>query len=319
MPILTDIHEPAQAAPVAEVADVLQIPGVPLPPDRPARRRGADRPRRQHQEGPVPRARRHAPRGRRRSPPPATTSVIVTERGTSASATTTWSSTCGRFPIMRGARVSRSSSTSPTACSCRAPATASPPARRSSSSRWRRRASPPASTASSWKSTSGPSRRRATRRTRCGSTCLEPLLDRLIRIHAIAHEPPAVAEPGMTSRHGHRDARPRPQGARTEAAAILAWSTGSTTTSSARVDLLFDCRGRVIVTGMGKSGIICRKIAATLSSTGTPAFFLHPAEAIHGDLGAHPRRRRGAGAVAQRRDRGAASGCSSRSAASARG
>jgi len=52
------------------------------------------------------------------------------------------------------------------------------------------------------------------------------------------------------------------------------------------VQLLFDCRGRVIVTGMGKSGIICRKIAATLSSTGTPAFFLHPAEAIHGDLGA---------------------------------
>jgi arabinose-5-phosphate isomerase len=41
----------------------------------------------------------------------------------------------------------------------------------------------------------------------------------------------------------------------------------------------------VVVTGMGKSGIICRKIAATLSSTGTPAFFLHPAEAIHGDLG----------------------------------
>jgi arabinose-5-phosphate isomerase len=52
------------------------------------------------------------------------------------------------------------------------------------------------------------------------------------------------------------------------------------------LDLLFDCRGRVIVTGMGKSGIICRKIAATLSSTGTSAWFLHPAEAIHGDLGA---------------------------------
>ena len=46
------------------------------------------------------------------------------------------------------------------------------------------------------------------------------------------------------------------------------------------------CTGRVIVTGMGKSGIVCRKIAATLSSTGTPAFFLHPAEALHGDLGA---------------------------------
>ncbi len=51
------------------------------------------------------------------------------------------------------------------------------------------------------------------------------------------------------------------------------------------VDRLFTCRGRVIVTGMGKSGIIARKIAATLSSTGTPAFFLHPAEAVHGDLG----------------------------------
>jgi arabinose-5-phosphate isomerase len=52
------------------------------------------------------------------------------------------------------------------------------------------------------------------------------------------------------------------------------------------VDLIAACRGRVIVTGMGKSGIIARKIAATLSSTGTSAFFVHPAEAIHGDLGA---------------------------------
>ena len=51
------------------------------------------------------------------------------------------------------------------------------------------------------------------------------------------------------------------------------------------VDLLHDCRGRVILTGMGKSGIVARKISATLSSTGTPSFFLHPAEAIHGDLG----------------------------------
>lgn len=51
------------------------------------------------------------------------------------------------------------------------------------------------------------------------------------------------------------------------------------------VDLLFACRGRVVVTGMGKSGIIGQKIAATLASTGTPAFFLHPAEAVHGDLG----------------------------------
>jgi arabinose-5-phosphate isomerase len=51
------------------------------------------------------------------------------------------------------------------------------------------------------------------------------------------------------------------------------------------VDLLFACKGRVVVTGMGKSGLISRKISATLSSTGTPSFFLHPAEALHGDLG----------------------------------
>jgi arabinose-5-phosphate isomerase len=51
------------------------------------------------------------------------------------------------------------------------------------------------------------------------------------------------------------------------------------------VELLYSCTGRVVVTGMGKSGIIARKIAATLSATGTPALFLHPAEAVHGDLG----------------------------------
>ena len=51
------------------------------------------------------------------------------------------------------------------------------------------------------------------------------------------------------------------------------------------VELLLACKGRVVVTGMGKSGLIGRKIAATFSSTGTPATFLHPAEAIHGDLG----------------------------------
>ncbi|RMF25022.1 MAG: KpsF/GutQ family sugar-phosphate isomerase [Deltaproteobacteria bacterium] len=51
------------------------------------------------------------------------------------------------------------------------------------------------------------------------------------------------------------------------------------------VEFVLDCRGRVVVTGMGKSGLICRKIAATLASTGTSALFLHAAEAIHGDLG----------------------------------
>jgi arabinose-5-phosphate isomerase len=51
------------------------------------------------------------------------------------------------------------------------------------------------------------------------------------------------------------------------------------------VDLFFACKGRVVVAGMGKSGIVGKKISATLSSTGTPSFFLHPAEALHGDLG----------------------------------
>jgi arabinose-5-phosphate isomerase len=51
------------------------------------------------------------------------------------------------------------------------------------------------------------------------------------------------------------------------------------------VDLMFCCAGRVVVTGMGKSGLISRKIAATLSSTGTPALYLHPVDALHGDLG----------------------------------
>jgi arabinose-5-phosphate isomerase len=51
------------------------------------------------------------------------------------------------------------------------------------------------------------------------------------------------------------------------------------------VDILFACKGRVVLTGMGKSGLVARKISATFSSTGTPSFFLHPAEALHGDLG----------------------------------
>jgi arabinose-5-phosphate isomerase len=51
------------------------------------------------------------------------------------------------------------------------------------------------------------------------------------------------------------------------------------------VDLMYACTGRVVVTGMGKSGLIARKIAATLSSTGSPALYLHPVEAMHGDLG----------------------------------
>ena len=71
----------------------------------------------------------------------------------------------------------------------------------------------------------------------------------------------------------------------TEAAAILALVDRLDGTFERAVALLLECRGRVIVTGIGKSGIICQKIAATFASTGTPAFFLHPAEAIHDELG----------------------------------
>ena len=51
------------------------------------------------------------------------------------------------------------------------------------------------------------------------------------------------------------------------------------------VNILYECRGKVVISGMGKSGLIGQKIAATLASTGTPSFFLHPAEGVHGDLG----------------------------------
>ncbi len=71
----------------------------------------------------------------------------------------------------------------------------------------------------------------------------------------------------------------------TEAAAIRALVPRVDERFDRAVSLLKECRGHVVLTGMGKSGIICRKIAATLSSTGTAAIFLHPAEAIHGDLG----------------------------------
>ena len=89
----------------------------------------------------------------------------------------------------------------------------------------------------------------------------------------------------------------------TEAAAILALIDRLDERFERAVQLLRECRGRVILTGMGKSGIICRKIAATLTSIGTPAFFLHPAEAIHGDLGVIQQQRCHRRAVVQRRDR----------------
>jgi arabinose-5-phosphate isomerase len=70
-----------------------------------------------------------------------------------------------------------------------------------------------------------------------------------------------------------------------EAAAITGLVERIDSNFERAVELLDSCKGRVVLTGMGKSGIVCKKIVATFSSTGIPALFLHPAEAIHGDLG----------------------------------
>ena len=91
-----------------------------------------------------------------------------------------------------------------------------------------------------------------------------------------------MAEPAASILEGRALARKVLQ---TEAAAILALVERLDGTFDSAVQLLRRCTGRVILTGMGKSGIIGRKIAATLTSTGTPALFLHPADATHGDLG----------------------------------
>jgi arabinose-5-phosphate isomerase len=71
----------------------------------------------------------------------------------------------------------------------------------------------------------------------------------------------------------------------TEAEALMAMANDLPTDFELAVNLILSSRGRVITSGMGKSGHIARKIAATLASTGTPSFFVHPAEASHGDLG----------------------------------
>ena len=96
----------------------------------------------------------------------------------------------------------------------------------------------------------------------------------------------------MTSRKKEEDRLKPAELVRTEAAALEALAARLEGTMAEpfehAVDLIVRCgesNGRVVVTGMGKSGIIAQKIAATLSSTGSPALFLHPAEAVHGDLG----------------------------------
>jgi arabinose-5-phosphate isomerase len=70
-----------------------------------------------------------------------------------------------------------------------------------------------------------------------------------------------------------------------EAKAILQVMEGLDNAFEKAVDIIFKCSGRVVLTGIGKSGLVCKKIASTLSSVGTPALFLHPADSLHGDLG----------------------------------
>ncbi|MEW6416850.1 MAG: KpsF/GutQ family sugar-phosphate isomerase [Nitrospirota bacterium] len=72
---------------------------------------------------------------------------------------------------------------------------------------------------------------------------------------------------------------------KTEADAVYALIEKLNSNFEKAVDIVYSSKGRVVITGMGKSGLVGKKIAATLASTGTPAFFLHPAEASHGDLG----------------------------------
>ena len=90
---------------------------------------------------------------------------------------------------------------------------------------------------------------------------------------------------------------------RLEAAGIEALSRSLDDSFVRALDLLANVTGRVIVTGMGKSGHVARKMAATLASTGTPASFVHPAEASHGDLGMITRARCGDRLFQFRRDR----------------
>ena len=72
---------------------------------------------------------------------------------------------------------------------------------------------------------------------------------------------------------------------RMEAAAVAALGEALDESFEKAVELIFSCKGRVVISGIGKSAIIAQKIVATLNSTGTPAIFLHAADAIHGDLG----------------------------------
>jgi arabinose-5-phosphate isomerase len=99
------------------------------------------------------------------------------------------------------------------------------------------------------------------------------------------HEAPIAIYPQADADNAALDLRTARDVLATEAAALSALGAGLGPEFCAAIDELLAIAGRVVVTGMGKSGHVARKIAATLASTGTPALFVHPAEAAHGDLG----------------------------------
>ena len=279
LPILTDIHEPAQAAAAAEVVDVLQIPAF--------LSRQTDLLVAAARTGKVVNVKKGqflAPNDMRHVIDKVTgagsSKVLVTERGVTFGYNNLVVDVRA-FPDAARAGLAGDLRRHPQPAAARRAATGSRPAWRSTSSRLPPRASRRAWTACSWRSTKIPPAPRATRPTRCGSTC--------------------SSRSSANWCASTRRARSRP-GPRDDAAGTRAspWPGGCSQPRPRRsstleqrprralhhaVEILKSCAGRVIVTGMGKSGIVCRKIAATLSSTGTPAFFLHPAEAIHGDLG----------------------------------
>ena len=96
-----------------------------------------------------------------------------------------------------------------------------------------------------------------------------------------------IARPGRQQARRRREARSRSRArcSTSKRGAITALSARLGVAFVAAVALILNCRGRVVVCGIGKSGHVGRKLAATLASTGTPAFFVHASDAMHGDLG----------------------------------
>ena len=280
VPILTDIHEPSHAARGGRRRRRPADSGVPLPPDRPARRGREDRPHRQHQERAVPRARRHEARrgeSRGRRQPARDRHRARHELRLSQ-------------PDRRHARVSDDARAGRAGGLRRH-------AQPAAAGRRRRRHRRPGRIHRAARV----GRRRRGRRRRVSRGARRPVAREERRAERAAPRQARAAAPAPDGdRRDRQSRRPRPARGRrgrmadralarkvleTEAAAILALVDRLDARFDRAVQLLRQCKGRVILTGMGKSGIICRKIAATLTQHRHAAFFLHPAEAIHGDLG----------------------------------